>query len=128
MERSTNEVGAYGNGEAIEKIKQEINGVKMDRLQFQIDFKEELKELMEIQKDSVTKELLDNFRKSLRDKFEQEGRKMSDHLQEMSKLQQMKIQNSVSEVRLQLNGLMNLVKQQIKSNQMNASLQLRERV
>lgn len=34
MERSTNDVGAYGNGEAIEKIRQEINGVKMDRLQF----------------------------------------------------------------------------------------------
>ena len=26
MERSTNDVGAYGNGEAIEKIRQEING------------------------------------------------------------------------------------------------------
>ncbi len=34
MERSTNEVGGYGNGEVIEKIRQEINGVKMDRLQF----------------------------------------------------------------------------------------------
>ena len=34
MERSTNEGAAYGNGEAIEKIRQEISGVKMDRLQF----------------------------------------------------------------------------------------------
>lgn len=42
---------------------------------------------MESQKESVTKELLDSFRESLREKFELEGRKMSDCLQEMSKMQ-----------------------------------------
>ena len=65
---------------------------------------------MESQKESVTKELLDSFRESLREKFELEGRKMSECLQEMSKMQYMKIQNSVGEGRSELNGLMSLVR------------------
>ncbi len=42
---------------------------------------------MESQKESATKGLLGNFRESLRDKSELEGRMMSDCMQEMSKMQ-----------------------------------------
>lgn len=69
MERSANEGGSYGNVEVIERMRQEISNVKIDRLQFEVDFKEEVRGLFENHKENVTKELLDNFRESLKEKF-----------------------------------------------------------
>lgn len=128
MERSSNEGTPYSNLEAIQKIRQEISSVKIDRLQFEIDFKEEVKGLLQNLKESVTKELLDNFRESLREKFEQEQATINECLQEMSRMQQMKIKNSAAEVKSQLNGLMNFLKEQLKSSQLTVNLQLREKL
>jgi hypothetical protein len=54
MERSSNDGGSFANGEVIEKLRQEISGVRVERLQFEVDFKEEVRELFEKQKKSVT--------------------------------------------------------------------------
>jgi len=69
MEKSANEGNSYCSLDVIERMRQEINNVKIDRLQFEVDFKEEVKELFENQKENMTQELLDNFRESLREKF-----------------------------------------------------------
>lgn len=98
MERSSNEGSSFGNGE-VEKMRQEISSVKIERLQFEVDFKEEVRELFEKQKENVTNELLDNFRESLREKFELEERKMNECLEEMSKMQEIKMHKLVSEVK-----------------------------
>lgn len=80
-------------------MRQEISSVKIERLQFEVDFKEEVRELFEKQKENVTNELLDNFRESLREKFELEERKMNECLEEMSKMQEIKMHKLVSEVK-----------------------------
>lgn len=47
---------------------------------------------------------------------------MNECLQEMSKMQEIRLQNSVNEVKSELCGLMNSLKEEVKGSQLNASL------